>query len=73
MLSFTSAAELEALTPAIGDAIICLATAPQSLGYSDTSAYEAFTASAIAQRFGRIFDGLAGEAGATTSRLRKGG
>ena len=72
-LSFVSAAELEALTPAIGDAVIRLATAPQSLGHADPSAYEAFTASAIAQRFAGIFDELASEAGAATSRLRKAG
>lgn len=57
-LSFSSAAELEKLTPAIGDAVIRLATAPQSLGHADPSAYEPFTASAIARSYAKIFESL---------------
>lgn len=57
-LSFSSAAELDKLTPAIGEAVIRLATAPQSLGHADPSAYEPFTARAIARSYAKIFESL---------------
>lgn len=65
-LSFSSAVELEELTPAIGDAVVRLATAPQSLGHADPSAYEPFTARAIARSYAKIFESLRPSASSRT-------
>jgi hypothetical protein len=61
-LAFNDARELAALVVPLSDAVVRLVTDPGSLGRADPSAYADYTAASIAQRYGGIFDGLAGAA-----------
>lgn len=60
-LAFSTPAELAALEPLICEGLVRLATAPQSFGRPDAAVYEPYTARAVAERFGDIFDRLDAE------------
>jgi hypothetical protein len=55
-LAFGTAAELEDLSPKIAEALITLATNPDSVGQVDPAAYADYTGYAIAGKFAAIFD-----------------
>lgn len=57
-LAFDTLEELEALPPKIADALVTLATKPESVGQVDPAAYADYTAYAVAGRFATIFDHL---------------
>lgn len=57
-LGFETPDELEALPPRIAEALVTLATAPESVGQVDPAAYADYTAHAVAGRFAAIFDRL---------------
>jgi hypothetical protein len=57
-LAFGTPGELEALPPKIAEALITLATKPESVGQVDHAAYADYTAHAVAGRFAAIFDRL---------------
>lgn len=56
--AFETQQELEALPPLIAEAIITLATNPDSVGRVDPAAYAEYTAAAVAGQFAAIFDRL---------------
>jgi Glycosyl transferase 4-like domain len=58
-LGFDGAAALPGLVGPLADAIIRLATAPDTLGRADPAAYRDFTAANIARRYADVFDRLA--------------
>jgi glycosyltransferase involved in cell wall biosynthesis len=60
-LAFETQDELEALAPKIADALVTLATKPESVGQADAAAYADYTAYAVAGRFATIFDRLQAE------------
>lgn len=62
-LCFSSAEELAALEPQVGEALVRLATAPDSFGIADPATYRESTAQAVAGRFASIFDRLTEEGG----------
>ncbi len=57
--AFADALELEALEQPLADAFLKLATAPESLGKADPSAYAPFEARSIAKQYAEIFDSVA--------------
>ena len=57
-LAFEAPDELEALPPKIADALVTLATKPESVGQVNPRAYADYTAHAVAGRFAAIFDRL---------------
>jgi hypothetical protein len=57
--AFADARELGALEQPLADALARLATAPESLGRADPSAYAPFEASSIAKQYAEIFDSVA--------------
>ena len=57
-LAFDSPEELVSLVLQLTDALRTLALRPESFGKSDPRAYEAYTASAVANRFADIFNRL---------------
>lgn len=58
-LSFEGATSLPGLVAPLADAIVQLATSPDKIGRADPSAYQDFTAAAIAVRYAEIFERLA--------------
>ncbi len=60
-LSFETLEELEELPPKIAEAIVTLATKPDSLGKVNPAAYADYTAHAVAGRFAGVFDRLRNE------------
>jgi hypothetical protein len=54
--AFADPAGLEALTPALADALERLATAPETLGAASPDAIAPYTADAVAGRFAEVFD-----------------
>jgi hypothetical protein len=57
-IGFESAGHRETLVSALAEAIVRLATSPDSMGRADPAAYADYTAERIAHRYGGIFDGL---------------
>lgn len=57
-LAFEEPDELDALPPAIAEAIITLATNPRSVGQVPPASYTDYTANAVAGKFAAIFDRL---------------
>lgn len=57
-LAFETPEELAALPPQIAEALVTLATKPESVGQVDQAAYACDTAYAVAGRFAAIFDRL---------------
>jgi len=57
--AFADAQGLEALEAPLADALAKLATAPESLGKADPSAYAPFEARSIAKQYAEIFDSVA--------------
>lgn len=73
-LSFEGAASLPGLVAPVADAIVQLATSPEKIGRADPSAYQDFTAAAIAARYAKIFERLArGDDDVDRARLTKAG
>jgi len=54
--AFADPAGLEALTPALAEALQRLATAPESLGAPNPAAIAPYTADAVAARFAEVFE-----------------
>ena len=59
--AFDSSHELASLEAPLAEALRSLACAPELFGAADPAAYAPYHASAIARRFGSIFDRLAAE------------
>lgn len=57
-LGFDGAAALPELVAPLADAIVRIASAPDTLGRANPSAYESYTARAVAQSFAKILDSL---------------
>ncbi len=72
-MAFDRQDELRALPAKIAEALVKLVINPENLGRADPSAYEGFTAQAVAKRYAEIFDGITSsgsvENAATTSML----
>jgi hypothetical protein len=66
--AFAASEELAALEAPLADGLRTLATAPESLGRVDPSAYAPYEARAIACRFGAIFDNLTAETATVRSQ-----
>ena len=62
-LGFDSIATLPRLVGQLADAIILLATEPNTLRYVDPMAYRDFTAACIAKRYASVFDALSAQRG----------
>ncbi|MDE2462805.1 MAG: hypothetical protein KGO02_03705, partial [Alphaproteobacteria bacterium] len=60
-LAFDGPGSLGALIPQIAQSFVRLAEDPASLGQVDAASYAPFTAAAISERYGRIFDRLKAE------------
>lgn len=68
-LSFETPEELDKLPNKIANALVTLATKPNSIGRIDAKAYADYTASAVASRFASIFETLTEERASGQSRL----
>jgi hypothetical protein len=58
-MAFDTQDELQALPAKIAEALVRLVINPETLGCADPSAYEAFTAQAVAKSYAAIFEGIA--------------